>query len=83
MEIVDYSTIKQDLEGTVKQFCNEHAPILIVGNQNPSVVMMSYTDYKSLEETAYLLRSPKNAQRLIESLIELESGNGQERELLE
>ena len=44
---------------------------------------MSLEDYEALEETAYLLRSPKNTRRLIESIAELEAGNGAEKELLE
>jgi antitoxin YefM len=43
--------------------------------------MLSLQDYKSLEETAYLLRSPKSAKRLLESVAELEGGKGLEREL--
>ncbi|MGH8059004.1 MAG: type II toxin-antitoxin system prevent-host-death family antitoxin, partial [Candidatus Entotheonellia bacterium] len=39
--------------------------------------------YQALEETANLLRSPKNARRLLESIDELESGGGTERELME
>jgi antitoxin YefM len=45
--------------------------------------MISLDDYQALEETAYLLRSPKNARRLLESIAELESGGGTERELAE
>jgi len=40
-------------------------------------------DYQALEETAYLLRSPKNIRRLIESIAELEAGKGIEKEMLE
>ncbi len=47
------------------------------------MVMLSLADYNALEETAYLLRSPKNARRLLESVAELESGGGIERELIE
>jgi len=46
-------------------------------------VVISLEDYQALEETAYLLRSPKNARRLLESIAELEAGEGMERELLE
>ena len=42
---------------------------------------MSLDDYEALEETAYLLRSPKNARRLLESIAQLEAGKGTEREL--
>src|SRR5437016_5229648 len=37
---------------------------------------------QEIEETAYLLRSPKNARQLLESVAELESGGGTERGLL-
>lgn len=46
-------------------------------------VIVSLDDYESLKETAYLLRSPANARRLLASIDELESGKGVERELLE
>jgi len=45
--------------------------------------MLSLADYDALEETAYLLRSPKNARRLLESVAELVSSGGTERELIE
>jgi antitoxin YefM len=45
--------------------------------------MMSLDDYEALEETAYLLRSPKNARRLLESIAELEAGKGTEREIVD
>jgi antitoxin YefM len=44
---------------------------------------MSLEDYEALEETAYLLRSPKNIRRLIESISQLENDKGYEKELLE
>ena len=36
----------------------------------------SNNDSEALEETAYLLRSPKNARRLFEAIAELEAGGG-------
>ena len=45
--------------------------------------MMAQEDYDSLTESAYLLRSPKNAKRLLDAIRELESGKGQERQLIE
>jgi antitoxin YefM len=45
--------------------------------------MISLDDYEALEETSYLLRSPKNARRLLESIAELEADRGTERELAE
>ena len=56
--------------------------MIITRSGQASVVMLSLEDYNSLEETAYLLRSPKNAKLLIESIASLERGQGMERELI-
>jgi antitoxin YefM len=67
----------------MEKVCDDHAPVIITRKNERSVVMISLEDYQALEETAYLLRSPKNARRLLESIAELEAGRGTERELLE
>jgi antitoxin YefM len=67
----------------MEQVCDDHAPVIITRKNERSVVMISLEDYQALEETAYLLRSPKNARRLLESIAELAAGGGTERELLE
>jgi antitoxin YefM len=57
--------------------------MIITRNKARSVVMMSLEDYEALQETAYLLRAPRNARRLLESVAELDRDGGQERELIE
>ena len=66
-----------------KKVCNDHTPIIITRKREAAVVMLSLDDYQALEETAYLLRAPANARRLLESIAELEAGKGAERELIE
>ncbi len=83
MNAVTYSQARQDLAKTMDKVCDDHSPIIITRKSQRSVVMISLEDYQALEETAYLLRSPKNARRLLESIVELESGGGRERELIE
>jgi len=61
--------------------CDDHEPIIITRSGQQAVVMLSLDDFKSLEETSYLLRSPKNAQRLLESISVLETGKGKTRNL--
>ena len=51
-------------------------------NGNP-VVMMSLQDFNALEETAYLMRSPKNAKRLMESIEQLATQGGRVRNLID
>lgn len=81
MDAIAYSTARATLASTMDRVCEDHEPIIITRNGQQAVVMMSLDDYKALEETAYLLRSPKNARRLLESIAALETGKGVEREL--
>ncbi|MFO1431182.1 MAG: type II toxin-antitoxin system prevent-host-death family antitoxin [Candidatus Competibacteraceae bacterium] len=83
MNAITYSQVRSNLAKTMDKVCDDHSPIIITRKSQRSVVMISLEDYQALEETAYLLRSPKNARRLLESIIELESGSGTERELIE
>jgi antitoxin YefM len=83
MEAVNYTVVRQTLAQRMDQVCDDHTPIIVTRQNNRSVVMLSLEDYQALEETAYLLRSPKNAKRLMESILELESGRGTERGLIE
>ena len=83
METMNYSTAREKLAATIKKVCDDHEPVIITRKRENAVVMISLEDYKSLEETAYLLRSPKSARRLLESIAELEQGGGKERELAE
>ena len=83
MEAISYTVVRQTLAQRMDQVCDDHTPIIVTRQNNRSVVMLSLEDYQALEETAYLLRSPKNAKRLMESILELESGRGTERGLIE
>ena len=83
MDAISYTTAAQNLAQTMDRVCNEHEAIIVTRDEQKSVVIISLDDYKSLEATAFLLRSPKNAERLLASITELEAGNGTERELLD
>jgi len=83
MDAISYTAARTHLAKTMQQVCEDHAPMIITRNKAQSVVMISLEDYEALQETAYLLRAPKNAQRLLESIAELEQGGGQEQGLLE
>jgi antitoxin YefM len=83
MRAITYTTARQNLATTIREVCEDHSPVIVTRKNRDSVVIMSLEDYEALEETAYLLRSPRNAGRLIESITRLEEGKGVERELLE
>lgn len=83
MNTISYTSARSNLAKTMEKVCDDHAPVIITRKSAQPVIMMSLDDYEALEETAYLLRSPKNARRLLESIAELEAGRGTERELVD
>ena len=83
MDAISYTAARANLASTMQKVCEDHAPVIITRKSEPPVVMVSLEDYEAMQETTYLLRAPTNARRLLESIAELESDNGQERELME
>ena len=83
MKSKTYTEAREKLSEIIEKVCEDHDPYIITKRRDKAVVMMSLEDYESLKETAYLLRSPRNARRLLESIIELEEGKGIPKEILE
>ena len=81
MNAITYTAARSNLAQTMTKVCDDHAPVIITRKGAKPVIMMSLDDYEALEETAYLLRSPENTRRLLESITELATGKGTEREL--
>ena len=81
MDAITYTTARANLADTMNRVCDDHEPLIITRNGQQAVVMMSLDDFKALEETAYLLRSPKNTRRLLDAMTELAEGRGKERRL--
>jgi len=82
MDAISYSAARANLASVMDRVAMDHEALIITRHGEPSVVMLSLEDYRALEETAHLLRSPANARRLLAATAELESGRGVPRELL-
>jgi antitoxin YefM len=67
----------------IRQVNEDHEPIEVTSREHGDIVIMSAEDFRSWQETVYLLRSPRNAQILMESIAELEAGHGEARELID
>ncbi len=81
MKALSYTALRNTLAKTMEKVCEDHEPIIITRKNEGAVVMLSLEDYESLEETTYLLRSPKNVKRLFESISQLEKGGGLKKDL--
>ena len=82
MDAITYTTARAQLASTMDRVCNDHDAVIITRNGEQSVVMLSLENYRALEETAYLLRTPNNAKRLIDATKKLKTGKGVVRKLV-
>jgi antitoxin YefM len=82
MDAITYSAARANLASTMDRVCNDHEALIITRNGDQSVVMLSLEDFQAMEETAYLLRNPANAKRLMSAVAQLNTGKGLERELI-
>jgi antitoxin YefM len=82
MKAITYTSARQNLASTMDRVCEDCAPVTITRTgKRQAVVMLSLDEYDQLEETAHLLRSPNNAQRLLSAIKKLSQGKGSERKL--
>lgn len=82
MNILTFSEARAGLKTVMDDVCKDHAPTVITRVSGEHVVMLSLSDFNSIEETMYLLGSAKNASRLRESIAQLKAGKTHFRELL-
>lgn len=83
MKTMNYTESRARYAEVLDSVVDDREEVVITRAGHEPVVIVSLADYESLKETAYLLRSPANARRLLASIDELESGSGTERALVE
>lgn len=83
MDVMSYTSFRSKLAQKMKEICDNHLGLIVTRKNNEAVVVISLEDYRAMEETAYLLNSPANAKRLLESLKEAKEGKTVEMELFE
>jgi antitoxin YefM len=83
MQSLSISETRANLKSVLDRVVADKAPIAITRQKGEGVVMISQSEWESIEETLYLLRSPKNAARLLDAIRGLDAGEGEEHELIE
>ena len=82
MKSITYTAARESLAATINRVCEDNAPVVITRNRDQAVVMLSLTEYESLEETAHLFCALReNAKRLLRSIESLERGKGVRKKL--
>ena len=83
MKTMSYTESRARYAEVLDGVVNDRDEVVITRAGHESVVMLSLDDYESLRETAYLMRSPANTRRLLDSMERLEAGRGQGHELVD
>lgn len=83
MKTMSYTESRAKYARVLDEVVNDREPITITRAGHESVVMMSLDDYNSLQETAYLMRSPANARRLFDALDRVNAGDVEYHDLIE
>lgn len=82
MRTMTYSESRQRYAEVLDSVVDDREGVVITRSGRESAVILSLEDYESLRETAYLMRSPANARRLLDAMERLEAGQWQAHELL-
>ena len=75
------SEARRRLFPLIEQVNDDHQPVEII-SKTGSAVLISLDDYRAMDETAYLLRSPANARRLMDSVEHARLGEVEAHDLI-
>lgn len=74
MDAISDKTVRAKFDEALDTVCKNHMPLIITRQDGEPVVLISLEDYNQMQETAYLLGNPANADRLRASIADAETG---------
>jgi antitoxin YefM len=72
-----YTDARDHLASLMDRATDDHEVVVIERRGKKPVVLVAEEEWSSLEETAHLLRSPRNAERLLRSIERAQRGEGE------
>ena len=82
MDAMTYTQVRQNFAAIMNDVCDDHAHVIITRQRSEPDVLMSLADYNSIQETLYLMKSPANYARLMESIENVKNGKVVKHELI-
>ncbi|MDA2987844.1 MAG: type II toxin-antitoxin system prevent-host-death family antitoxin [Actinomycetota bacterium] len=82
MKTMSYTESRARYAEVLDSVTEDREEVVITRAGHEPVVIVSLADFEALRETAYLMRSPANARRLLDAMERLEAGGGEEHALL-
>lgn len=83
MDVISYSDTRAHLKEVMDRVVADRAPIVVSRQKAESVVMVSLSDWNAIEESMHLRSTEANRGRLLAAIQQLDSGNGEARDLIE
>lgn len=83
MDTMSYSAFRSHLASTLDRVNDDHKPVLVTRQNGKPAVVMSLEDFRSYQETDYLMASPKNAERLSQAIAQAEKNKTKPRGLID
>ena len=83
MDVITYSEARANLKGIMDQVVSDRTHVVVTRQKAEAIVMGSLEDWNAIEETMYLLSNRTNADRLRQSIEQLDGDGGNERGLIE
>ena len=83
MKTMSYTESRARYAEVLDSVANDREEVIITRAGHDPVVIVSLEDYETLRETAYLMRSPANARRLLDAMERLEAGRGEPRDMID
>ncbi|MGB0562649.1 MAG: type II toxin-antitoxin system Phd/YefM family antitoxin [Spirulinaceae cyanobacterium] len=83
MNAITTQIAKDDLDNLVDRAATNPEPTILQSADGKQAVLMSLAEFNAWQETVYLLSSPTNAARLLNSIQDAEVGKFTEHNLIE
>lgn len=83
MDVLTYTDARANLKDVMDRVVADMTQVVVTRQKAEPVVMVSLAEWNSINETLHLLSSPRNAERLLEAIRELDEGRGTEHDLID
>jgi len=83
MQVVNFTEARNNLKSLFDSVYEDSEEVIVNRKNGENVVIISLDSYNAMKETDYLLSSPKNRERLLNSLASARAGKATKRKLLD
>ncbi len=83
MQVLNFTEVRNNLKTIFDNVIQNSEEVIVNRKNGENVVIISLDHYNSLNETDYLLRSPKNREALLASINELKEGKYTQKDIIE